>query len=200
MKKLFILQHHSSGSILVETLVAVALVMLAVPAALTVASKSISLASYSKQQVIATYLAQEGLEIIRNRRDENMIKILAGDTSVTWTSGFYGPPGGICGPGAGVRCRVDYGVSPRTDPLIQRCTGSCPLVLCKNTSDGTYAHPTGATCTAPWMTTPFSRYVQVSNIPGGNLDERRVTSVVTYTIYGVTKSISLSEGLTKWIQ
>ncbi|MBI2120097.1 MAG: hypothetical protein HYT94_00555 [Parcubacteria group bacterium] len=180
----------TSGFILVETLVAVSLLMLAVPAALTVATKSISIASYSKAQVTATYLAQEGLEIVRYRRDSNMLQ-MPSDPLVRWRDGFVEAPIAKCNSG---RCRVDYGVSPALEPRIERCMGGCSIVLYKNTN-GTYAHTSGA----GWEVTPYSRYVEARPIPG-NPNEVRITSVVTYSIYGITKTITLSENLTKWIQ
>lgn len=181
-----------SGFILIETLVALSLLMLALPAALTVASKSVSLASYSKDQVIALYLAQEGIEIIRNRRDQNMIKMSIGDT-VDWRDGFWT---GDCS--APLRCRVDYGAGPSdTDTLIERCVGGgCSLVLNRNMANGTYAHtPVGGA----WVSTPFSRFVQTSAV-AGSPDEIRVVSTVTYGMYGGVKTISVVENLTKWIQ
>lgn len=183
-----------SGFILIETIVAVSILMLALPAALTVASRSITLASYSKDQIIATYLAQEGLEIIRNKRDQNMLKIAAGTLdSSQWNDGFMN---GVC---MGLQCRVDYGpgntLSP-SEPLIQKCISNpCTIVLNRNTADNSYSHASGGT----WVPTKFSRYVQTDNIPAIP-NEIRVTSVVTYATHGVDKTITLRENLTNWLQ
>lgn len=179
------LSRRSSGFILVEVIVSISILMLAVPAALTIASKSVFLASYSKDQVIATYLAQEGIEIIRNRRDQNILR------GITWDDGFSS---GDCQ--GGLKCIVDLGWGA-SDPVIQKCVGSCSFVLSLDTASGAYAHQSGGT----WVLSPFSRSVHVSNVPGGsNPNEIRVESTVTYNTHGIDKTITLMENLTPWLQ
>lgn len=179
-----------SGFILIETIVAISIVMLALPAALTVVSKSLILASYSKEQIVATYLAQEGIEIIRNKRDGNILKVLTGSlNSSQWRDGFWT---GDC---LGTPCRVDYGIGP-AGPLIQKCIGGgCSLLLNKNTADGSYSHDSGGTM----VPTIFSRYIQTEAV-FGNPDEIRVVSVVSYSTRGINKVVTFQENLTKWIQ
>lgn len=181
-------KYKPSGFILVEVIVSISILTSAVAAALTVASKSVFLASYSKDQIIATYLAQEGLEILRNKRDENMLSGLPWTTNI-WTS--------ECKAGIN-KCRVDlgWGVS---QPLIEKCTGGCSFVLDRNLSTGVYAHvhPAGPS----WVVTKFSRSVQTSNVSGGGSpNEMRVTSVVTYRAGGIMKTVTMTENLTSWIQ
>lgn len=181
----FCVSRRLSGFVLVEVIASIAILMLAIPAALTIASKSIFLAGYSKDQVVATYLSEEGIEIIRNKRDENMLG------GIPWSNGFDSPSD--CE--SPQRCRVDYGVSS-PDPLIDKCTGGCSLVLSVDTVSGAYAHqPVGGT----WASTPFSRYVQTDNIPGVP-NEIRVKSVVTYLSHGISKTVTMTENLTSWIQ
>lgn len=178
-----------SGFILIETIVAISILMLALPVALTVASKSITLASYSKEQIIATYLAQEGIEIIRNKRDGNILKVMTGSlVSSQWLDGFGA---GDC---LGTPCRIDYGTTPG-GPLIQKCTGPCSLLLNKNTADGSYSHASGGTM----VPTIFSRSIQTETIPGSP-DEIRVVSIVSYSTRGINKVITFQGNLTKWIQ
>jgi type II secretory pathway pseudopilin PulG len=178
------------GFILVEVIVAIGVLMLALPAALTVASKSVFLASYSKDQVIATYLAHEGIEIVRNRRDQNMLR---GDP---WTAGI-----GVGSCKYPDKCIVDLGWLVG-DPKIQRCTGACSFILNMDTASGAYSHQTGGT----WRPTKFSRYVQTDDAPcnngggGGNVDEMCVRSVVTYSAGGVSKTITFMSSMTKWLQ
>lgn len=187
-KKTFQIKRRiASGFILVEVIVAISILMLAIPAALTVASKSVFLASYSKDQVIATYLAQEGIEIIRNRRDQNMLR------GLTWTDGIWS---GDCK--KGLRCRVDmgWGIS---DPIIQNCTGPCSFILDREAS-GAYAHVHSS---GTWTPTKFSRWVQTEDTPcpggGGGSDEICVKSVVEYPAGGINKTVEFQVILTRWI-
>lgn len=65
--------HPKRGFTLLEALVAVSILMVAVAAPMTIAQKGLSSASYSKNQMIASYLAQDAIEYIKNKRDENVI-------------------------------------------------------------------------------------------------------------------------------
>ena len=60
------------GFTLVETLVAIAILMIAVSGPLVVANKGLISALYSKDQAMATFLAQEGMELVRNEKDSRI--------------------------------------------------------------------------------------------------------------------------------
>jgi Tfp pilus assembly protein PilV len=62
----------SRGFTIIETLVAVTILMIAVAGPLVVASKGLNAALYARDQVIASYLAQESMEAIKNQRDNNI--------------------------------------------------------------------------------------------------------------------------------
>ena len=66
---------------LVETLVAIAILVTSVVAPLTIAANSMFQARYSRDQIVATYLAQESVEMIRYVRDRNMMNALQGRTA-----------------------------------------------------------------------------------------------------------------------
>ncbi|MFA7252448.1 MAG: prepilin-type N-terminal cleavage/methylation domain-containing protein [Candidatus Paceibacterota bacterium] len=61
------------GFTLIEALVAVSILMVAVAAPITIAQKGLSSAVYSKDQMIASYLAQDALEYVINQRDQASI-------------------------------------------------------------------------------------------------------------------------------
>jgi Tfp pilus assembly protein PilV len=67
------IKSHSTikkGFTLLEALVAISILMVAVAAPITIAQKGISSAVYTKEQMIASYLAQDAIEYIKNIRDE----------------------------------------------------------------------------------------------------------------------------------
>lgn len=70
------------GFTLVEVLVALFLLFIAISAATGVASRALSSTQTSKSKFIASYLVQEGIELIRNIRDENWSK------NQTWDEGL----------------------------------------------------------------------------------------------------------------
>jgi Tfp pilus assembly protein PilV len=60
---------YKKGFTLLEALVAISILMVAVAAPITIAQKGLSSAVYSKDQMIASYLAQDVIEYIKNLRD-----------------------------------------------------------------------------------------------------------------------------------
>src|SRR3989344_8900563 len=74
----------SSGFTMVETLVAVAVLMLAITAPLTMAEKSLATAEAARQDITAFYLAQEAFEFVKNVRDTNVISEVLGG----WLAGL----------------------------------------------------------------------------------------------------------------
>lgn len=62
----------SRGFTLLETLVAIAIMMVAIGSAFGLAPEGLVGARFVRNQTTATYLAQEGLELLRNMRDNAM--------------------------------------------------------------------------------------------------------------------------------
>lgn len=60
----------SSGFSLVETLVAITILLLVIVGPLTISSSSVRSTSFASEQVVAFFLAQEGAELIQKARDE----------------------------------------------------------------------------------------------------------------------------------
>lgn len=77
-----------SGFTLVETMVAIFVLMIAVIAPMSIAAQALATARYAKDQVTAFYLAQEGIELVRNIRDNNAL------SGGVWNGGVLGNPDG----------------------------------------------------------------------------------------------------------
>src|SRR4051812_29896076 len=92
------------GFTLVEAMVAISILSLAVTGPLVIAQKGIGSAIYARDQVTASYLAQEGVEYVRNVRDTNRI---AGSPWLTGLSACLET-------GLGQRCAVDARFSSST--------------------------------------------------------------------------------------
>lgn len=79
------------GFTIVESLVAIAVLILVIAAPLTLAQRSLASADSAREQVTAAYLAQEAIEFVRNTRDTNAI---AGDE---WLAGLEScASGSVC--------------------------------------------------------------------------------------------------------
>jgi prepilin-type N-terminal cleavage/methylation domain-containing protein len=65
---------QQKGFTLVETLVAISILMLAILGPLSIASAGLRNSIYARDQITAFYLAQEGIEYVRYARDDNYMK------------------------------------------------------------------------------------------------------------------------------
>lgn len=169
------LKQKDGGFSIIETLVAIAILATAIGGPMTLAQQGLTSAFLAKNQVTATFLAQEGMEFIRNERDEN---ILAGRGN--WLARL-----GACVSNDGSKnCRVDV----RTDN-ISGCGGSCqPLNY--DESSGFYTYNAGEE-------TPYIRTVSIEEI---NNREIAVTVQVEWQRSGIDRSISVRENMLNWQQ
>ncbi|MEK7219403.1 MAG: prepilin-type N-terminal cleavage/methylation domain-containing protein, partial [Patescibacteria group bacterium] len=71
MKKIF--QQKHKGFTLIETLIAISIFTVSILALMSVLGQGISNTNYAKQKIIASYLAQEGIEYMRNMRDNDVL-------------------------------------------------------------------------------------------------------------------------------
>ena len=156
----------------------------------------------------AGYLAQEGLEYIRNIRDTNVLYFDSTSSQNGWNNFLTGTTSG----GVLTKCVVsgsNYGcylgdptsinfsshTMPINNPaLIVSCTSSsCPGdALNYNSSTGVYGSSGSAS--------GFTRQIIIIPITiGGATDEVNVTSVVSWKQGSGTYNITLSENLYNWV-
>lgn len=178
----------SKGFTLVETLVAISILVTVIVGVTAALQTAISSYIFSKNQIIAFYLAQEAFEQIRNTRDENIIN------GRHWLNGFSENPGG---PGInpdpcyfGSYCTVN--VLSTTNNYFIACPGegSCPVVR-QNSSTGTYGYTGG------WPATEFTREVVLEQI---SADEISINVVVDWSKGGVTRQFKAKENIFNWLQ
>jgi len=87
MKNSFFLKNNK-GFTIIELSVAIFILLIAIIGAYNAFTTMDKLTSNSSDRFVAAYLAQEGLEIIRNIRDTNWLKMET-DPTATWMSGLY---------------------------------------------------------------------------------------------------------------
>jgi hypothetical protein len=170
MKTYSLKRNNSTGLTLIETLVAISVLMIGLAGALTLAQQSLSSAAHAKDQIVAYYLAQEGMELVRNKRDQNFVN--GGD----WLSGLQ-----PCLDSSG--CLIDS-----FDLDIFNCTGVCSL-LRHDQYTGMYGYNTG------WAETTFRRTIKMSDV---SQEEKLVTVTIDWQTGRANKSFEVSEVLKMW--
>lgn len=168
MKKYSKIKFYVSGFTLVETMVAVGILAIAFLAPMTFVAKSISAASISQSKTTAFYLAQEGMEFIKNTRDNNK------RNNIGWLTGLDNCMAENNATGCYVADIVDVlSVSPCDSELA----GGCP-VLKYDGDTGKYNYDSG-------QDSPFKRSIVMTQV-SGNVDEYEVKVTVTWKNRGMT--------------
>lgn len=93
----------SRGFTLLEVLVAIFILTTGIVGVFGLIHHTVSFTSATQNKLGASYLAQEGVEIVRNIRDSNFLKIRAGVAGANWKDGID-VPAGLCAAG----CKADY--------------------------------------------------------------------------------------------
>lgn len=164
------------GFTLVETLVAVALLVVGVTAAFSAAGAGLTTSSVSKDQVVAIYLAQEGIEKIRNVRDSNA---LAGNS---WLSNLAANGSDPCR--FGYSCRADA-----ITGVLTRCpSGGCPVVR-QDSATGFFGY------NSAWTPTKFTRTITLTQV---NANEVSMLVTVSWTRGLVTRTFRVRENILNW--
>jgi len=162
-------QHHSikqnlvSGFTLVETLVAISILMLAVTGPVYFASESLKAAIYARDQITAFYLAQDAFEQIRGLRVNNIAN------NSPWLNGISG----VCDS----LCKIDPYSNLNSNSYPLACGSDCGQI--KKTLDGRYGYGSNS----DWTDTPFNRSIKVETTETDNGTPPSATEVkVTVTI------------------
>ncbi len=178
------------GFTLLETIVAVAILMVAIGSAFGLAPEGLVGARFAKNQTTATYLAQEVLESIHNARD-NAMYFSPSEDPLNWLSGFA-----QC---IGVKCTINA-----IDLVFTPCSATCPPLKAVTTSDGGSAYGNGGFFDSDpsVVSTIFTRSVTVQKVQnttiGRDDTEALVTVSVTWKEGSVTKDTRIEDTIFDW--
>ncbi len=167
--------HLHKGFTIVETLMAITILMIAIAGHLSIASKGLTGSLASRDQMIGSFLAQESTEVVKNIRDNNL------DAGSPWNTGFSS----CDNVASSHHCDASA-----IDPVTIAATGLATYPL-RTTSGNYYTHDTSGTLSV------FSRYFYVSQ-PGSSAAclssdiECTLTAVVDWTEGGVPYEVLLS--------
>jgi type II secretion system protein I len=177
------------GFTLVEVLVAISVLSISILATFTAVSHSMRATNFTEDQIIAYYLADEALEYVRHKRDNNAIAQInaleTGGASVSWLTGIPHTGGSPC-PSSTV-CYIDVPYS-----TITSCSStheSCPVLLYNSTS-GLYSYNSGTA-------TQYKRSVSMVPISATELS---VVVQVSWVAQGISKDYTQTLVLRNWAQ
>lgn len=175
-------KNFTSGFTLLETLVAVFLITIAIVTFLGSAARGITTTRQALNRVNAQLLAQEGIEIVRNIRDNNAISL----PPVPFATGSGILNQNFCSPSG---CTFDIGsISTQTGGNCGSITSSCAKLY--TSASGLYSHSAGGTLS------PFSRLITITQ--DGTSDAAKITSTVQWLNGTSTDSVKVVSYLTNW--
>ncbi len=123
-------QKKESGFSLVETLVAISILLIVITGPMAISMRSAKSSSFSSEQIQAFFLAQEGLELAQKARDELLLRYFNGDITNPWgqftnTSGTFANcfVTGVSTAGCGLQWSSTAGVlaSPVSCSTVSNC-------------------------------------------------------------------------------
>lgn len=185
-----------SGFTLIETMIAVTILTFAVAGPMFTASRAIIAVQNARDQLTASYLAQEGIEYVRWMRDNEYLSAYqAGGADVSgtaWNAFLNG-----AGSASIAQCRT---TTCTLDPARIMGTGSgFSLLPCS-----------GATCTPLYLAngiytqqggiagatqTPYTRTIRAVDVTANDV---RVVSTVSWNYHGIPYNVTIADHLTPW--
>lgn len=154
-----------SGFTIIETLVAIFILLITTTGPLTFAQNSLRASFLARDQITAFFLAQESIEVLKNIRDTNQ---LSGEGD--WLEGF-----GACKPGTTgdtVSCDIDASFAspiPCENPPQDRKKCSAPLRYDENTGIFSFSG-----------NNPFSKYTRTVHVTMINDSELQIIVDVSW--------------------
>lgn len=177
--------NNEKGFSLIETLVAISILMISIAGPLVVANKGLNAALYAKDQSIASFLAQEGMELLRNVKDNAISKY--GET------GYNNFVSTVSSCTSGNTCGI--GIDPTTwTTIINHCSSLYNCYLYHETGENLYYE-----YNSPYsgFRTIYKREFIVTPFAGNK--ELQITVNVSWRERGIDNSVSLVSEMTEAI-
>lgn len=170
-----------NGFTLIEALVAITILTMSIAGPMVTASDGLKNSTFARDQIIAFYIGQEGVEIIRSIRDSNALN------NTPWLTGIAAScTSGASGCGIDIRNKnfIDCASSPTACNIYYDPNG---LLAGGGNPRGIYSHVSGGT-----QQTVYTRSIKIVSINGW---ESTIDVTVTWLSRGVTKTITVQSRL-----
>ncbi|MEK7669448.1 MAG: type II secretion system protein [Patescibacteria group bacterium] len=177
-----------AGFTVLESIVAIMVLSLSISGAFSAVQQSLSQSIIAKDEIKAFYLAQEAIEIIRNKRDTNQLSIIS-TGSGNWLDGISALAGDSCY--FGKTCRAD--ATGPNNIYLYSCSGSWDSCEILRQDSTTFLYNYDAND----PTTNFKREIQIESI---NANEVAVTVRIIWTKgLIITREFKVKTSLFNWI-
>lgn len=165
----------NSGSVLIEAMVGLSLIVMSFTGIVALVSRGFQLNVDALNKFIATNLATEGIEIVKNALDTDLYKATNGwDGTNRVNKGMY---------------EVDYSCDViDEDPCVYFPTGGRSVRFLKRSDSGVYSYEEGT------IETPFKRSVVV-DVQG---DAVLIYSIVEWDNRGTREEVQISNTFMNW--
>lgn len=167
---------NQKGQTLIETIVAVGIMIMGITAILSLTIATLSVSGMSKEKIVAMNLAREGIEITRAIRDTNWLR-----NDLCWENNSCGLTNG--------EWRVDW-TTEFLSAVPTYESGECTNCQLKIDSNGLYNLSSGSP-------TVYNRMVVIDDVIG-EVAEKKIVSKVWWQEHGRTKTVELESRLTNW--
>jgi prepilin-type N-terminal cleavage/methylation domain-containing protein len=180
------------GFTLVETLVAISILMVALIGPFETVEHALTASYQSRDELIASSLAQEAVEYVLNVRDNNYLADRTYGYTYTWLRGFDGTGGPNCY--APNSCTVD--VLASVNPVVLCPTNSCSTVPLYVTSAGS-TYPDSYNQSTSGTLTKFVRSISLS--PTSMSNEVKLTVTVKWSTNKQPYTTTITEYVQNWL-
>lgn len=171
------------GFSLIETIIAISIFTIVITGPLTLSSRSLKAASAAKNNFIASMLAQEGIELIRSYRINNVLQ------GQTWMNDLIdATPSCRLSPGCYVDSKTLRTTGQTQNFDAKHCPSTCPVMLVD--SNGIYNYSSGTASI-------FTRDILMNEV---NQNMVRVIVTITWRDHGGAKSLRVEEIMHNWLQ
>jgi prepilin-type N-terminal cleavage/methylation domain-containing protein len=176
------------GFTIIETLVSLAIFTISILGLIVITSSGVANTNYAKNKLIASYLAQEGVEIVHNLRDSAALSGASwqdtfGSSSLTGLSNCYATA-------QGSGCDIDAYTFALTSCSTATRAGCGPLRY--DSFTGEYRS------FASDASIPESSFTRIVTLRDVSPNEVQVTSTVSWTQGTAAKSVTVNETLNDW--
>ncbi|HDY73477.1 MAG TPA: hypothetical protein ENH86_02830 [Candidatus Jorgensenbacteria bacterium] len=166
-------KRYGEGQVLIEAIVAISIGVVGLLGFLQLLTQAVSINKDVGQKFVATYLAAEGIEIVKSLVDENY----TATPRAAWGTGL-----------ADGSYEVAYNATALGSNLGARSTA----VLNYDFTSGLYDYTAGE------ISTSFIRTIELTNLGTGGDNELKVVSIVQWTARGETKKVILESHFFNW--